>query len=287
MIIVVTIIHIVVALGLILVVLLQQGKGAEIGAVFALRVFDDGSGPALYAAGEFTHAGGTTVNRIARWNGEQWTPMGDGMNDQVNALTVYDNELIAGGRFTEVDGQSINYVARFDGQSWHSVSEDEPDDWVLALSSHEGKLMLGGEFGNVGTQTVNRIASWSIGMPSVTEHPQTVLIEEGAEVVFSVAATSNSPLSYVWRRDGVPLADGGNISGANTPTLTISNATLDDFGAYNALVINDCGVAHSDPAALGVMTKGPDPACPADLNADGVVDGSDLLQLLSQWGDCE
>jgi len=32
-----------------------------------MTVFDDGSGPALYAGGFFTQAGGVPVNYIARW----------------------------------------------------------------------------------------------------------------------------------------------------------------------------------------------------------------------------
>jgi hypothetical protein len=35
--------------------------------VNALTVFDDGSGPALVAGGQFTTAGGVPANRIAQW----------------------------------------------------------------------------------------------------------------------------------------------------------------------------------------------------------------------------
>src|SRR5690606_27287296 len=35
--------------------------------VRALAVFDDGAGPALYAGGEFTEAGGVTALRTAKW----------------------------------------------------------------------------------------------------------------------------------------------------------------------------------------------------------------------------
>jgi hypothetical protein len=36
--------------------------------VRALAVFDDGNGPALYASGDFTLAGGVAANYIARWD---------------------------------------------------------------------------------------------------------------------------------------------------------------------------------------------------------------------------
>ena len=48
--------------------------------VRALTVFDDGSGPALYAGGAFTTAGGVAANHIAKWNGSSWSALGSGMN---------------------------------------------------------------------------------------------------------------------------------------------------------------------------------------------------------------
>src|SRR5262245_20974583 len=46
----------------------RLGSGQMNGSVVALAVFDDGHGPALYAAGDFTNAGGTFASRIARWD---------------------------------------------------------------------------------------------------------------------------------------------------------------------------------------------------------------------------
>src|SRR5438552_18823760 len=49
--------------------------------VNALTVFDDGAGggPALYAGGTFTIAGGVAANRIAKWNGSsgRWSAVGN------------------------------------------------------------------------------------------------------------------------------------------------------------------------------------------------------------------
>jgi len=52
--------------------------GALDGAVYALVVFDDGGGPALYATGAFMTAAGTTVDHIARWDGSGWSPLAGG-----------------------------------------------------------------------------------------------------------------------------------------------------------------------------------------------------------------
>src|SRR5690606_30880518 len=43
--------------------------------VRALAVFDDGTGPALYAGGEFQEAGGVPASFIAKWDGEKWSSL--------------------------------------------------------------------------------------------------------------------------------------------------------------------------------------------------------------------
>src|SRR5690606_20243257 len=47
--------------------------------VSALAIFDDGTGPGLYAGGRFTAAGGIPANNIARWTGAAWVPLGAGV----------------------------------------------------------------------------------------------------------------------------------------------------------------------------------------------------------------
>ncbi len=97
--------------------------------VSALAVFDDGTGPALYAGGSFTTAGGAIANHIARWDGSTWTPLGSGMGAAaltytpgVRALTVFDDgsgsALYAGGYFTTAGGAIANHIARWDGSTW-------------------------------------------------------------------------------------------------------------------------------------------------------------------------
>jgi hypothetical protein len=96
------------------------------GAVTSLEVFDDGSGPALYVAGFFN----SPAAKVAKWNGEQWSPLGQGITDPggyAASLAVYDDgsgpALYMGGEFTEVDGISITNIARWNGQSWSRVGD--------------------------------------------------------------------------------------------------------------------------------------------------------------------
>jgi len=143
--------------------------------VRALAVYDDGSGPALYAGGTFTTAGGVTVNNIARWDGSAWTslenPNGTGMNSRVNALAVYDDgsgpALYAGGYFATAGGFTVNRVARWDGSTWSSLagpSGTGVSGEVYALTVFDDgwgpALYAGGYFTKAGSLTVNRVARW-------------------------------------------------------------------------------------------------------------------------------
>jgi len=51
------------------------GSGID-ARVRALAGFDDGSGPALFAGGEFTMAGDVGTNNIAKWDGNRWATVG-------------------------------------------------------------------------------------------------------------------------------------------------------------------------------------------------------------------
>ena len=88
-------------------------------------MFDDGGGPALYAGGDFTTAGGVAANGIAKWDGSSWTALGSGMNADVHALTVFDDgggpALYAGGDFTTAGGVAANNIAKWDGSSWTAL----------------------------------------------------------------------------------------------------------------------------------------------------------------------
>lgn len=69
-----------------------------------LAVYDDGSGPALYAIGTFTaDTAGTPIARFAKWTGEDWVEVGGGIGENPGALQVIpDVGLAVGGSFDSV-----------------------------------------------------------------------------------------------------------------------------------------------------------------------------------------
>ena len=95
-------------------------------AVGALAVFDDGAGPALYAGGVFTSAGGVSANRIARWDGSGWSALGSGIDAGPFGTTVYalasfndgadaHPDLYVGGDFSSAGGIPSLGIAQWFG----------------------------------------------------------------------------------------------------------------------------------------------------------------------------
>jgi hypothetical protein len=146
----------------------ELGLGAGIiGSVNALAVFDDGSGAALYAGGNFTSAGGVSANSIAKWNGTSWSALGGGIAGTVLSLTVFDDgsglALFAGGTFTSAGGTSASNLAKWNGTSWSALVAGTNDS-VFSLCVFDGgsgpALYAGGLFTTAGGFVVNRIARW-------------------------------------------------------------------------------------------------------------------------------
>lgn len=77
----------------------------------------------------------------------------------------------------------------------------------------------------------------------------------GETTIIAVAADGDN-LTYEWRKDGVPLVNGGNISGADGPNLSISNLSLADEAnspGYTCFISDTCGNSEeSTPSALAI-----------------------------------
>jgi trimeric autotransporter adhesin len=118
-----------------------------------LAVYDDGSGPMLYAGGFFDVSGVQPANRIARWNGTRWENVGNGVDQAVRALTVFDDgfgeALYAGGEFLNAGGAPAPRLARWDGSTWSPVAKLlNGTVWAIDGVEEAGgpALLVGGAF---------------------------------------------------------------------------------------------------------------------------------------------
>ena len=103
--------------------------------VFSVQMFDDGSGPALYAGGRFDSIGGAAgTSMFGRFDGTSWEAVGPGLISssvvsQVAAMTVFDDgtgpALYVGmGSGVRISGVPLASVYKWDGVSWSAVGQE-------------------------------------------------------------------------------------------------------------------------------------------------------------------
>ena len=217
------------------------GGGAN-GVVQALTVFDDGTGPALFAGGEFTAAGGGPAQRLAKWNGSSWAAVGDGMEDSVVTLSVLDDgsgsALYAGGDFTTAGGIAANRIAKWNGSTWSALGAGV-DDTVAGFTVFDdgtgAALYVGGRFELTGDGLVARhIAKWDGGAWSASGRgvddsvKALAVFDDGSGPALIAAgqltAAGGVPASQIARWDGTDWSALG--SGIETTVETL--AVFDD-----------------------------------------------------------
>jgi hypothetical protein len=91
---------------------------------------------------------------------------------------------------------------------------------------------------------------WNERSTSIAVSPTNALLGQAASL--SAQGGGAAAVTYRWSRNGVPMTDGGSISGSNTPTLTISPATFADAASYSVSVTDACGTLESNAAPLTV-----------------------------------
>lgn len=149
--------------------------GGVSGMVRALALDEAGT---LYVGGDFTqatNANGTTITaqRIIRWDGEAWHPLGAGLDYAVRSLAVDGDQVYVGGDFTygfnsDGTGISVNRIARWDGSGWFGFGSglnNGVNSIVRAIAvAPNGDVYLGGDFSvvfrNGPSPDVHRVIRW-------------------------------------------------------------------------------------------------------------------------------
>jgi hypothetical protein len=79
----------------------------------------------------------------------------------------------------------------------------------------------------------------------------------GSTATFTATATGDAPLSYYWQSNLVDLANGGQISGAKTNTLSISAVDSSFETTYRLIVTNSAGAVTSSVVSLTILSNAP------------------------------
>ena len=92
--------------------------------------------------------------------------------------------------------------------------------------------------------------------PVITAQPSPAVVAVNASTQISAAvdvgAGAPEATTFVWKRDGVTVADGSGISGATAATLQFSNFSTVNSGYYTVTASNSAGSVTSSQAYVGV-----------------------------------
>ncbi|MFO0783051.1 MAG: kelch repeat-containing protein [Phycisphaerales bacterium] len=160
-----------------------------------------------------------------------------------------------GGVLCSMQGSSTFWVYTPDGQP---VQQGAPAITGILSTGARQFLVTGTGFNGI-SQGANYGDDWQMN----TNYPVIRLTNSTTGQVY-YGRTSN------WNLTGV-------ATGATLTSTTLTVPASVPNGAYS-MVVTANGIA-SQPAALGVSAA----SCPEDLNANGVVDGTDLGLLLANW----
>jgi hypothetical protein len=254
---------------------LGQGIGGFTSAsVFALEVFDDGGGPALYAGGEFSEAGHISASGIAKWNGSGWSALGAGVSGggfpRVHALEIFDDgggpALYAGGRFDSAGGVGASNVARWDGSSWSALGDgvggSPAEDAVWTLASFDdgdgAALYAGGGLTTAGLQPASHVARWDGASWSALDSGVSNLV-----LALSVFDAGQGPSLFVGGGFGVAfdsqdsfLAQWGGCGGFPDPWTDLGGGLPGFFGLPNLVGTGDLG--PGTPGSLQLTNATPE-----------------------------
>lgn len=150
----------------------------------------------------------------------------------------------------------LNFNAASGGFFTLSIPGQEPVSGSFSAPSAAGST--GGNTGGTNGNTNGNNNGGTTGTaPTVTVSSQpaaannTITVTNGQTVRFTATATGNPAPTYQWKKDGAAIA------GATAATLTLSNVTTNNNGAYTVTVTNSKGTATSSPAlAVNVTTGG-------------------------------
>jgi len=142
------------------------GLGGSSGPIYTIAVSGCND---VYIGGRFTWLANILANNVARWDGREWFPLGDGVVSGNNrtatvvTITVDGGDVFVGGAFDSAGSVPARNVARWDGNGWTSLGAgvgSSPNDTVRAIAVDGNIVYAGGSFGNAGGAPANLIARW-------------------------------------------------------------------------------------------------------------------------------
>jgi hypothetical protein len=257
--------------------------------VRALLALENGD---VLAGGTFSHAGATRVNRIARWNGTAWSPLGSGLDVPINSIAALPNGNIVVGCDRLPVGPFVYPVALWNGTTWSTLGVGMNSEVRALLTLPDGDIVAGGDFTIAGGVPANRIARWNgtawsalgSGFSSGTVRAL-ITLPNGDIVAGGTFSTAGGvPASAIARWNGVawsPIGSGLGFEAAGTVTVNalalLPNGDIVAGGSFNR-----AGEVASSSIARWGIPAGCRSCDSVDFNADTLFPSDqDLVDFLS------
>jgi len=137
-------------------------SGPIISRVNALATLPNGE---LVVAGAITRLGSPPIQKIARWNGTQWLPLGTGVlgagiYEVRSVLVTSAGDLIAGGTFSYAGSLPALNVARWDGTAWSPLGAGLDGVVHVFAEMPNGDVLAGGSFRTEANSPITTLARW-------------------------------------------------------------------------------------------------------------------------------
>lgn len=193
-----------------------------------------------------------------------WATVFNSTGDRRSSLRVYTS--IDGTTWTELTGAAVLNLANNVAASGSITAVALPATFNGSATARMRFYECNGTGGTTGSRAKISIDNLAVtSTPSGGAVPPTITLNPpaqttnwtGSNVTFTVAAIGDAPLSYRWQSNLVDLANGGQVSGATSNTLTISAADASFETGFRVIVTNLSGAATSSVANLVLATAAP------------------------------
>lgn len=119
----------------------------------------------------------------------------------------------------------------------------------LSFNQSQFRVVVTNDLGSA-TSSAATLVVRTLSPPAITNQPVNQIAQVGSVAFFTVGVSSYPNPTYQWKKNGVDLANGGNILGAQSQTLSINNVATADGATYSVTVSNPAGSVTSNDVVL-------------------------------------
>jgi uncharacterized repeat protein (TIGR03803 family) len=177
------------------------------------------------------------------------------------------NGIGGGGTlFSIAKGSNLQVLYSFDKTNGTGVNLDGAFAKGLVQSANGnfyGSCSSGGQFDG-GTAFLFSFQN----SPVITQQPAGGTNSVSTTAILNVVANGGG-LNYQWFKNGLPVADAGNVSGSRAASLNLSSVSSNDIASYSVVVSNTIGSVTSSVAVLHIVSTPLFVTQPTNANAIG------------------